>query len=282
MKLIVFALLCISVFCAEAQKSFLTEEDKRLAKLFEKAFDINHLDRQKIADKWEPLFEKKVTNLLKLNSTKEFRFPELSKQLSIIYAPDSAFRLFYWDTRASGHTPSYYTVAQSLISNVAIVKSINEHPSNTIWMDETIAYDSIIQVDSNNYLFIGYCRSGSMRSSAVLAFFKLIDGLPLIVENAFDMPTEDEVNQTWIYMNYTYDYPFVSDKEPISYDSIYQNHKPVICYDSVCAYIKYNVEARILSYPETADENEDGSYSGMTGKMLHLHYNGQVFTRKEE
>jgi hypothetical protein len=282
MKLIVFALLCISCFCASAQHSFLEKEDTRLAKLFEKAFNTEHLDRQKIADKWEPMLEREMLKILHVKGAEKYQFPQLAKQVSIVYSPDNKFRLFVWDTRESGHTPGYSTIAQSLTNNVAIAKNINEHPSNTIWMDQTIAYDRIIEVDSNSYLFRGYCRSGSVRSSAVLAFYKLNGGLPQLVENAFDMPTDNEVNQTWLHMNYTYDYPVTTGKDLISYDSIYKNHKPIVCYDSVCTYIKYNVDTKILSYPETADENEDGSYSGMTGKMLHLHYNGQVFTRKEE
>ena len=289
MKLIVFTLLCISCFCAEAQNTFLAKEDKRLAKLFEKVFHSKYLDRQEIAEKWQPMLEKEMIQLLQKKESSAFPFAELFKQIDIIYSPDSSFRLFTWNTRLGGSIPEIYTLLQYNNKGEVYAKDINDRMLDGMEMDRSIKYNCIVKVDSNSYLFRGYSRYGSLVSSASLALFKLENGEPVPIENAFEM-RDFENNKKFesaLYMNYTPDDPFIpvvvgETKKWPNIDSINTAYKSIHRYDTICSYIKYDINTKVLAYPETGHENEDGSYSGMTGKMLHLHYNGQVFTRKEE
>lgn len=289
MKLIVFALLCTSCFCAKAQHSYLAKEDVRLAKLFEKVFGSKYLDRQEIAEKWQPMLERELLKTLTVKGSEKYKFPHLAKHVSIVHSPDSLFRLFVWDTRESGHTPRIFTVVQYTDKRGMVGASeLKQQPNANDWIDESISYDSIICVDSNgSYLFRGYSHYGSIHSAASLSLFTYNGKEIIEMKNAFELSKNNKKSyDTKLYMNYTYDEPFiemvVGETKSANYDSIYKNHKPAMCYDTVCAYINYDINTSTLTYPEMRGSNEGLEFGGMTGKMLHLHYNGQVFTRKEE
>lgn len=242
----IFLLLFISFYSLSsfAQTDMKAEEEKVLAALKKLRSNTEGMDRGAAAIH----FEKTLKTVLSKEESWSYKFPELSKYISVTTSKDKKIRTFSWDSLTGGSWHALRSLIQfKSDTQIHVVsfqdeKPVDEEEGNDMFADAVILE---IYPFEKGYLFEGFGTYGSGHHHKILAYFELVN-------------------------------------EKLVKKAIFEKNEPVYVFKIPRRYefdLEINIEEKIITHSEFVFDNDEGFYKS-TGKKVLLTFDGKKFVKQ--
>lgn len=262
MKLIVFALLCISGFCAEAQQQYVEYQDSILASEFNQVFwEVEYGTPGPDSNGLDPaynLYLDKFLSLLQNQSSLNYKFPFLAKHIKITSSPDNKLRYFQWPTQRQSMLNQTATILQADLSGKPYLLRMD-----TAAIDEYSAYNDVtgvyqLKVGAENiYLVTDFSIYGAGITGTTISAYRF---------------AKDSID---------FNYPlFYIDSLVSTISNSYFRVKTWELRKKV--EVQYNSQEKIFAFMESYDDDElqelykDGNINS-AHEIIELKFDGKVF-----